>query len=78
MQNQVPEQVKGKRAKELRDLSSVLRKREFSKRVETFEYAVTENNNIATTDSYFTIKSDTFSTPGELLNVKLVEDMFVE
>ena len=78
MLNQVPEQEKSERAKELRNLSSVLRKQEFSKRVGACEFVVTENNNIATTDSYFTIKSDTFSTSGEFLNVELEEDMFVE
>ena len=78
MVNQVPEQVKSRRAKELRDLSDDLRKLEFQKRVGTNEFVVTENNNFATTDSYFTIKSDTFSTSGQLLNVELKESSFSE
>ena len=78
MVNQVPEQVKSRRAKELRDLSDDLRKLEFQKRVGTNEFVVTENNNFATTDSYFTIKSDTFSTSGQLLNVELKENGFSE
>ena len=78
MVNQVSEQVKSRRAKELRDLSDGLRKLEFQKRVGTNEFVVTENNNFATTDSYFTIKSDTFSTSGQLLNVELKENGFSE
>ncbi len=78
MPNQVDERVKAERAKTLRDLSSDLRKQEFLKRVGSSELAVTENNNIATTDSYFTIKSESFGESGQLLNVELKENMFFE
>lgn len=78
MPNQVDERVKAERAKTLRDLSSDLRKQEFLKRIGSSELAVTENNNIATTDSYFTIKSESFGESGQLLNVELKENMFFE
>ena len=78
MPDQIPDVVKKKRAKQLRELSDKLRRREFLKRVGELEFVVTENNNLATTDSYFTIKSSNFSSPGQLLNVELKEDMFVE
>ena len=78
MINQVSNDVKTERAKILRELASELRRQEFSKRVGTKEFVVTENNCLATTDSYFTVKSDTFTRSGELLNVELKEDMFTE
>ncbi|MDO4841090.1 MAG: MiaB/RimO family radical SAM methylthiotransferase [Phoenicibacter congonensis] len=78
MENQVPDSVKKARAKELRDLNDELRRAEFMKRVGDSELVVTENNNKATTDSFFTIESPLFKTPGKLMNVKLTSDMFCE
>jgi threonylcarbamoyladenosine tRNA methylthiotransferase MtaB len=78
MPEQVPEVVKSERAKVLRELSDELRKLEFKKRIGTSEFVVTENDLKATTDSYFTIKSELFEKTGELLNVELKENMFFE
>ena len=78
MPNQVVDELKSMRAKELRDLSDELKRREFLRRVGRVEFIVTENDFRATTDSYFTIKSDKFKSSGELIKVKLTKDMFFE
>ena len=78
MPNQVDDELKSMRAKELRDLSDELKRREFLRRVGRVEFIVTENDFRATTDSYFTIKSDKFKSSGELIKVKLTKDMFFE
>ena len=78
MVNQICNDVKTERAKILRELAGGLRRDEFLKRVGTTEFVVTENDNVATTDSYFTIKSELFNESGKLLNVELNENMFLE
>lgn len=76
MPNQVPELVKKSRAKKLRELASNLSKSEYLKRVGKEEWVVTEGEGRAMTDSYFPIKIEEFSQPGELIKVELTKEMF--
>ena len=76
MPNQIEQNIKKQRARALLELSSSLRKQEFLKRVGTSEQVVIENDNKATTESYFTLKSKDFVNPGQIMNVELSEALF--
>lgn len=78
MKNQISSETKAERAKILRQFAEGLRKQEFKKRVGTIENVVVENDEIATTESYFTISSPKDAALNTSIKIKLEEDMFIK
>lgn len=76
--DQVDYSTKQRRAKTLRELSNKLRHEHFNERVGTFEMCVIEDNNLAVTDSYFTLKDPSFTDKGACVSIQLEKDMFFE
>lgn len=77
MDCQIPESIKNERAKILREFGIGLRQAEFNKRIGNLETVVIENGEIATTESYFTIKAPANSIPNTTLKLKLDSGMLV-
>lgn len=74
--DQISDFIKKKRASDLRKLSNELAIKNFESRIGTCEWVVTEEDQIATTDSFFKIKSNQFTNSGDLLKVELKPDMY--
>lgn len=76
--DQIDNHIKQSRAKTLRELSKKLRSGAFNERVGSFEMCVIEDNNLAVTDSYFTLKDPSFTDKGTLKRIQLERNMFFE
>lgn len=76
--DQIDNHTKQSRAKALRELSKKLRLDAFNERVGIYEMCVIEDNNLAVTDSYFTLKSPQFTDIGTLKRIQLEKDLFFE
>ncbi|MDO5329096.1 MAG: MiaB/RimO family radical SAM methylthiotransferase [Coriobacteriia bacterium] len=71
MPNQIPEDIKQKRAKNLRELSKNLAIKDFNARKGSSELVLVESKEVSRTESYHTIASPKASKPGELISVIL-------
>lgn len=76
--DQIDSYVKQRRAKLLRETSQKLRQDNYNGRIGTSEMCVIEDNNLAVTDSYFTLKSPQFTDKGTLKRIQLEKDLLFE
>lgn len=77
MPDQIDKKIKDERSKRLIVLSDTMRRREFEKRCGSEEYIAVENENISTTESYFSICTPQNAAPKSLIKIKLDKAMFV-
>lgn len=69
--DQIDAEVKAQRATTLRNLGESLRQADWKRRVGTYEYALVEENGLATTESYYQIEVPVSARPGSLIQVCL-------